>query len=108
MRSSRRVQPLFSLRVLGQRVAMGWQAAKSQGDPLASWNDGLAKDAVLRFVRETASTNLSPKYAEPADRIATFDQDGTLWTEHPIYGQGAFGAGARGARWRRSTLIEEA
>jgi phosphoserine phosphatase len=63
--------------------------SQSQGDPLPSWNDGPAKAAVLRFVRDTTDKS-SPKFVEPADRIATFDQDGTLWTEHPLYGQAAF------------------
>jgi hypothetical protein len=68
---------------------MGMAEGQSQGDPLPSWNDGPAKAAVLRFVRDTTDKS-SPKYVEPADRIATFDQDGTLWTEHPLYGQAAF------------------
>lgn len=58
-------------------------------DPLPSWNDGPAKQAVLAFVKDTTDKS-SKKYVEPADRIATFDQDGTLWTEHPLYGQAAF------------------
>jgi phosphoserine phosphatase len=62
---------------------------QDQGNPLPSWNDGPSKDAVLRFVRDTTD-KASPKYVEPADRIATFDQDGTLWTEHPLYGQAQF------------------
>jgi phosphoglycolate phosphatase-like HAD superfamily hydrolase len=79
---------IFSARIgiaRGEEMAGG----QGQGEPLASWNDGPAKDAVLRFVRETTDKS-SAKYVEPADRIATFDQDGTLWTEHPIYGQAAF------------------
>ena len=44
---------------------------------------------VLAFVRDTTDKS-SAKYVEPADRIATFDQDGTLWTEHPLYGQAMF------------------
>ncbi len=52
--------------------------------PLASWNDGPAKQAVLTFVRTTASQ------VPPEDRIATFDQDGTLWVEHPVYTQAMF------------------
>jgi len=64
-------------------------AAQDQGNPLPSWNDGPAKAAVLRFVRDTTDKS-SPKYVEPADRVATFDQDGTLWTEHPVYGQAQF------------------
>jgi haloacid dehalogenase-like hydrolase len=80
---------IFSARV-GVAGGEGIAGGQGQGDPLASWNDGPAKDAVVRFVRDTTEKS-SPKYVEPADRIATFDQDGTLWTEHPIYGQAAFG-----------------
>lgn len=58
-------------------------------DPLPSWNEGPAKQAVLAFVKDTTEKS-SPKYVEPADRIATFDQDGTLWTEHPLYAQAMF------------------
>jgi phosphoserine phosphatase len=67
----------------------GVASGQAQGDPLPSWNDGPAKAAVLAFVRDTTEKS-SPKYVEPTDRIATFDQDGTLWTEHPLYGQAAF------------------
>ena len=63
--------------------------SRAAEDPLPSWNDGPAKEAVLAFVRDTTDKS-SPKYVEPADRIATFDQDGTLWTEHPLYGQAMF------------------
>src|SRR5277367_4154368 len=63
--------------------------SRAADDPLPSWNDGPAKAAVLTFVRDTTEKS-SSKYVEPADRIATFDQDGTLWTEHPMYGQAAF------------------
>jgi hypothetical protein len=62
---------------------------QTRSDPLPSWNEGPAKDAILGFVRDTTEKS-STKYVEPADRIATFDQDGTLWTEHPLYGQAAF------------------
>lgn len=73
--------------ILSARI--GIAEGPSQGDPLPSWNDGPAKAAVLRFVRDTTDKS-SSKYVEPSDRIATFDQDGTLWTEHPLYGQAAF------------------
>jgi phosphoglycolate phosphatase-like HAD superfamily hydrolase len=56
------------------------------GDPLPSWNDGLAKQAMLDFVRVTTDP-ASPKFVPRESRIATFDQDGTLWVEHPIYSQ---------------------
>jgi len=58
-------------------------------DPLPSWNNGGSKKAILSFVKETTEKS-SFKYVEPKDRIATFDQDGTLWTEHPLYGQAMF------------------
>jgi hypothetical protein len=55
-------------------------------DPLPSWNEGPAKKAILEFVRVTTDKD-SAKYVPPEQRIATFDQDGTLWVEHPIYTQ---------------------
>src|SRR5215475_4323925 len=55
-------------------------------EPLPSWNDGPAKQAILDFVRATTD-QASPKFVPPEDRISTFDQDGTLWVEHPIYSQ---------------------
>jgi len=56
------------------------------GDPLPSWNDGAAKTAILDFVRKT-TTQGSPDFVAPEERIAAFDQDGTLWVEQPIYTQ---------------------
>jgi phosphoglycolate phosphatase-like HAD superfamily hydrolase len=61
-----------------------------QGDPLASWNDGAAKQAILKFVAETTKAG-APGFVPPERRIATFDNDGTLWAEQPIYFQFAFG-----------------
>jgi phosphoglycolate phosphatase-like HAD superfamily hydrolase len=58
----------------------------AQSDPLPSWNDGAAKKAIVEFV-QTTTTQGSPNFLPPAERIATFDQDGTLWVEHPIYAQ---------------------
>jgi phosphoglycolate phosphatase-like HAD superfamily hydrolase len=55
-------------------------------DPLPSWNDGAAKEAIVQFVRDTTDES-SAKFVPPAERIATFDQDGTLWVEHPMYTQ---------------------
>ena len=56
------------------------------GNPLPSWNDGPAKQAILDFVRITTD-RASSNFVPPDDRIATFDQDGTLWVEHPMYTQ---------------------
>jgi phosphoglycolate phosphatase-like HAD superfamily hydrolase len=58
-------------------------------DPLPSWNDGASKAAIIAFVTKV-TTNGSPDFVEPADRIAVFDNDGTLWSEQPIYVQFAF------------------
>jgi len=46
-----------------------------------------AKQAILAFVKEVTDNNSNPKYVAPEDRIAAFDQDGTLWVEHPMYTQ---------------------
>jgi phosphoglycolate phosphatase-like HAD superfamily hydrolase len=55
-------------------------------DPLPSWNAGPAKQAIVDFVGKT-TTEGSPEFVAPEERIATFDQDGTLWVEHPMYTQ---------------------
>ncbi|OAM87106.1 haloacid dehalogenase-like hydrolase [Termitidicoccus mucosus] len=57
--------------------------------PLASWNDGTAKKALVDYVAKV-TTKGSPDYVPPAERIAVFDNDGTLWTEQPLYFQIAF------------------
>ena len=58
-------------------------------DPLPSWNKGEARDAIIAFVRRV-STEGSEDYVAPAARIATFDNDGTLWAEQPMYFQAIF------------------
>ncbi|NJD32469.1 MAG: haloacid dehalogenase-like hydrolase [Gammaproteobacteria bacterium] len=58
-------------------------------DPLPSWNDGAARKAIVEFVKGTTTPG-SPGFVPPADRIATFDQDGTLWVEQPMYAQVMF------------------
>jgi phosphoglycolate phosphatase-like HAD superfamily hydrolase len=63
--------------------------ANAQTSPLPSWNDGPAKQAIVSFVKEVTDKS-GTKYVEPEDRIATFDQDGTLWVEHPLYTQAMF------------------
>ena len=60
--------------------------AAADPDPLPSWNDGPAKQAILQFVKTTTDKS-SAKFVPPAERIVTFDQDGTLWVEHPMYSQ---------------------
>lgn len=64
-------------------------AAQAQEDPLPSWNDGTPKTAILDFV--AAVTTEGGSDFVPVDaRVATFDNDGTLWVEHPMYAQLAF------------------
>jgi phosphoserine phosphatase len=60
--------------------------AQTPGGLLPSWNEGPAKQAIVDFVRTTVD-RLDPSYILPKDRIAVFDQDGTLWVEHPMYTQ---------------------
>ncbi len=55
-------------------------------DPLPSWNDGAAKQAIVDFVKATTTTG-GANFVPPEERIATFDQDGTLWVSHPMYTQ---------------------
>lgn len=64
-------------------------SAQAPADPLASWSDGPAKQAVLDFVHATTDRS-SQTFVPPDGRIATFDQDGTLWVEHPLYTQAMF------------------
>lgn len=57
-----------------------------QNDPLPSWNDGAAKQAILDFVA-AVTTESGDQFVPENDRIAVFDNDGTLWTEKPFYAQ---------------------
>jgi phosphoserine phosphatase len=88
-----KIRPRFALTLAAALLLCvslyGATAAQAQDDPLSSWNDGAPKQAVLNFVRTTTDQS-NPAYVKPEDRIATFDQDGTLWTEHPIYAQAMF------------------
>ncbi len=64
-------------------------AAHAADDPLPSWNDGATKQAIVRFVGEATRAG-SPTFVPLDERIATFDNDGTLWVEQPMYTQFAF------------------
>ena len=63
--------------------------AQAQTDALPSWNDGASKRAITGFVARVTQQG-GPDFVPPAERIATFDNDGTLWVEHPMYVQLAF------------------
>lgn len=69
---------------------LGWmaartQAAEAQVDPLGSWREGPSKQRILSFI-DTVTTE-GPGFVPPEERIAVFDNDGTLWTEQPAYSQ---------------------
>lgn len=88
----RRRSLLLGATAFGAVAAAGRDASAqtaAPANPLPSWNDGPAKQAVLDFVR--AATDQAGKTFVPVeDRIATFDQDGTLWVEHPLYPEAMF------------------
>lgn len=71
--------------LIGLEILVGVALA----DPLPSWNEGQTKQAIIKFVR-TVTDKSSPQYVPPEQRIATLDNDGTLWAEQPIPFQGFF------------------
>ena len=80
----------FTALMLGGAAALSLAGrAGAESDPLPSWSEGPAKDAILKFVHATTDA-ASPDFAPVAERVATFDQDGTLWVEQPIYTQIVF------------------
>jgi phosphoglycolate phosphatase-like HAD superfamily hydrolase len=81
------VSGLALLPALAGTLRGGRAAAQpTQAAALPSWNDGPAKQAVIEFVH-AITDQAGPKFVPPEDRVATFDQDGTLWVEHPMYTQ---------------------
>jgi hypothetical protein len=77
-----------SLLALAVGLACATQAL-AEIDPLSAWNDASAKQAIMEFV-DRVTDESSPDFVPPEDRIATFDNDGTLWPSHPMYIQLAF------------------
>ena len=57
--------------------------ASMAADPLPSWNDGPAKQSIIAFVEKVTKSG-SPDFVPVPERIATFDNDGTLWSEQPV------------------------
>jgi len=70
----------------GPFVSTYVRAQTAPDDPLPSWNEGPAKAAIIGLVKSTTDA-ASPNFVPPDGRIATFDQDGTTWVEHPVYTQ---------------------
>jgi hypothetical protein len=80
---------LSALAAFPMLLALPALAQTAATDPLPSWNDTATKKAIVTFV-ERVTKQGSPDLVPPAERIATFDNDGTLWAEQPIYFQLAF------------------
>jgi len=74
---------------LGFALASGGLATAQTADLLPSWNDGKARQSIIEFVARVTKEG-SPDFVPPAERIATFDNDGTLWAEQPMYFQAFF------------------
>ena len=82
-------QKLFKAYFLGFILFFIGTVAAKDADPLPSWKDTASKLAITRFVEEVSTTG-STGFVTPAERIAVFDNDGTLWSEQPMYFQLAF------------------
>lgn len=83
-------QPIRRICVaIGIFIALCQSTVLAQDDPLASWNDGAPKQAILGFVAKVTKEG-SADYLPISQRIAVFDHDGTLWSEHPMYVQAEF------------------
>lgn len=82
MQAAARLLPMFLVILALCIPATLWAQQSGGKDPLPSWRDGQAKLAVLDFVRQVSDRS-GPKYVKPEERIAAFDDDGTLWTEWP-------------------------
>src|SRR5262245_2505329 len=85
------MKPRSSFVVFAHFIALAFACtlalnARAQSDPLPSWNDGAAKKAIVDFVQATTMPG-SPQFVPIVERVATFDQDGTLWVEKPMYAQ---------------------
>jgi phosphoserine phosphatase len=80
---------LASVRVLTFLALFIFGATASAGDPLPSWNEGTAKQSIIDFVKATTEKR-SPDFVPEPERIAVFDNDGTLWAEQPMYFQAFF------------------
>ena len=77
---------LLPILAFGFALLFGGLATAQTRDPLPSWNDGKAKQSIIAFVAQVTKAG-SPGFVPPEERIAVFDNDGTLWAEQPIYFQ---------------------
>jgi hypothetical protein len=83
------VRSSFIAYVLAALVCAALSTTIQAADQLPSWNDGAAKKSILQFVAKVTKEG-SPDFVPPAERIAVFDNDGTLWAEQPMYFQAFF------------------
>ncbi|UJS15943.1 MAG: haloacid dehalogenase-like hydrolase [Candidatus Jettenia sp.] len=83
------VRALLTAFVFGFTLAVSVVATAQTTDPLSLWNEGATKQAIIQFVKDV-TTEGGSRFVPPAERIAVFDNDGTLWAEQPIYFQLAF------------------
>jgi hypothetical protein len=89
--SQRSIAGLLRLTYAVMALLLWPSFALSESEVLPSWNDGPTRQAIVTFVTR-ATSQASPDFVPPAERIAVFDNDGTLWTEQPLYNQLAFAA----------------
>jgi phosphoglycolate phosphatase-like HAD superfamily hydrolase len=83
------IMALAGTLILGSPTACAAPQDSPTADPLPSWNDGPAKQAIVKFVAAVTDEG-GPDFVAPAERIAVFDNDGTLWAEQPVYFQAMF------------------
>src|SRR6266513_4440180 len=74
---------IFTAVAIGAVLLGSGASLQGQGDPLPSWNDTAPKKAIVAFVEKVTKEG-SPDFVPPEERIATFDNDGTLWCEKPM------------------------
>jgi len=84
-----RIMLRIGMRCVVFAVLLAAISAAAQTDPLPSWNDGPTRQAIVEFVQKVTDKS-SLDFVPQPERIATFDNDGTLWVEHPMYTQLAF------------------
>ncbi len=80
--------------------------ASADDDPLPSWNDGPARRAIVDFVARVTAEG-GPDFVPPRERVATFDNDGTLWCEQPVYVQAVFALDRARAMLGRDPTLKE-
>jgi len=74
------------MKLLLTGILLSFSLFATAQDTLPSWNDGKSKADIMNYVKAVTDKN-SSDFVEPKDRIAVFDNDGTLWSEQPVYFQ---------------------